>query len=66
MSKQTDFIDSSKDDFINDIKDFADSSAAFTNVVHHISYNSIGDYLAIIQNRLTLIKKKYKNLEGKL
>lgn len=66
MKKQTNFIDSACDEFYENIENLANSVSNLAAVSRDINYSTVGDYLAIIQNKLTLLKKDYKSLSGKL
>lgn len=66
MKKQTNFIDSDCDEFYKNIESLATSVATLAVIARDIDYSTIGDYFAIVQNKLTLLKKDYKNLSGKM
>ncbi len=65
MAKQTNFIDSIDSDFKKRISEFADSAQNLKLVSENSNFFSIADYLAILQSRLTSLKKDFKRVTGK-
>ena len=64
MTKQINFIDTKFDDFRKDCLEFAESASTLPELVD-TSPSSVADWLAVLQSRLTLLKKTHKQLNGK-
>ena len=62
---QVDFIDPSFNDFKKDVKSFNEVVNAFYSNFDDLPPALVADYLSIIQNRLTSLKKQHKLLSPK-
>lgn len=64
---QVDFIDNDIQAFVRQVNDLAESASNFADIasVMHPTSASVADYLALMQSRLTLLKKDQKRIESK-
>lgn len=67
QNNQTDFIDNSHIEFMLSVQNFRESADTFDGIVKSMPVGSsaIGDWMDVLQSRLTALKKQFKHIQTK-